>query len=134
MLITCNFPEGCAAILWKDRSFAENALTLLDAEKLLSFGVVDEIFANRSANHADWDQTAESIKSSLIDSLKNWILKIQITVVTDTTNIEQSGLMRKLIVRLRIYFITVYNTKNIIPHSVFHSLDRINFKIRLLFC
>ena len=39
-------PEGCAAILWKDRSFAENASEALklDAEQLLSFGIVDSIY------------------------------------------------------------------------------------------
>ncbi len=71
-------PEGCAAILWKDRSFAENASEALklDAEKLLSFGVVDEIISEPIGGaHADWDQTAESIKDSLIDSLKKLQLK-----------------------------------------------------------
>ena len=58
-------PEGCAAILWKDRSFAENASEALklDAEQLLSFGIVDEIITEPIGGaHADWDQTAESIK------------------------------------------------------------------------
>jgi acetyl-CoA carboxylase carboxyl transferase subunit alpha len=71
-------PEGCAAILWKDRSFAENASEALklDAEKLLSFGVVDEIICEPIGGaHANWDQTAESIKGSLIDSLKKLDLK-----------------------------------------------------------
>ena len=58
-------PEGCAAILWKDRSFAENASEALklDAEQLLSFGIVDEIIPEPIGGaHADWEQTAESIK------------------------------------------------------------------------
>lgn len=62
-------PEGCAAILWKDRSFAENASEALklDAEQLLSFGIVDEIITEPIGGaHADWDQTAESIKMHLI--------------------------------------------------------------------
>ena len=62
-------PEGCAAILWKDRSFAENASEALklDAEQLLSFGIVDEIITEPIGGaHADWDETAESIKKYLI--------------------------------------------------------------------
>ena len=62
-------PEGCAAILWKDRSFAENASEALklDAEQLLSFGIVDEIITEPIGGaHADWDETAESIKKHLI--------------------------------------------------------------------
>ena len=62
-------PEGCAAILWKDRSFAENASEALklDAEQLLSFGIVDEIITEPIGGaHADWDETAESIKMHLI--------------------------------------------------------------------
>ena len=62
-------PEGCAAILWKDRSFAENASEALklDAEQLLSFGIVDEIITEPIGGaHADWDETAESIKTHLI--------------------------------------------------------------------
>jgi len=48
----------------------------LDAEKLLSFGVVDEIICEPIGGaHANWDQTAESIKGSLIDSLKKLDLK-----------------------------------------------------------
>ena len=62
-------PEGCAAILWKDRSFAENASEALklDAEQLLSFGIVDEIITEPIGGaHADWDEIAESIKKHLI--------------------------------------------------------------------
>lgn len=38
-------PEGCAAILWKDRKFAPQAADALQltAEKLLSLGIADEI-------------------------------------------------------------------------------------------
>ena len=71
-------PEGCAAILWKDRSFAENASEALklDAEKLLCFGVVDEVICEPIGGaHANWDLTAQSIKGRLIDSLKKLELK-----------------------------------------------------------
>ena len=38
-------PEGCAAILWKDRAFAANAAEALklDANELLKLGIVDKI-------------------------------------------------------------------------------------------
>ena len=52
-------PEGCAAILWKDRSFAAQASEALklDAEQLLSLGVVDEIINEPIGGaHADWEQ------------------------------------------------------------------------------
>ena len=48
---------------------AENASEALklDAEQLLSFGIVDEIITEPIGGaHADWDQTAESIKMHLI--------------------------------------------------------------------
>ena len=38
-------PEGCAAILWKDRAFSSNAAEALklDASELLKLGIVDEV-------------------------------------------------------------------------------------------
>lgn len=65
-------PEGCAAILWKDRSFAAQASEALklDAEQLLSLGVVDEIINEPIGGaHADWEQTAKVVKSQLVKKL-----------------------------------------------------------------
>ncbi len=65
-------PEGCAAILWKDRSFAAQASEALklDAEQLLSLGVVDEIINEPIGGaHADWEQTAKVVKSQLVKKI-----------------------------------------------------------------
>ena len=65
-------PEGCAAILWKDRSFAAQASEALklDAEQLLSLGVVDEIINEPIGGaHADWEQTAKVEKSQLVKKI-----------------------------------------------------------------
>ena len=65
-------PEGCAAILWKDRSFAAQASEALklDAEQLLSLGVVDEIINEPIGGaHADWEQTAKDVKTQLVKKI-----------------------------------------------------------------
>lgn len=65
-------PEGCAAILWKDRSFAAQASEALklDAEQLLSLGVVDEIINEPIGGaHADWEQTAKVVKAQLVKKI-----------------------------------------------------------------
>ena len=65
-------PEGCAAILWKDRAFASNAAEALklDANELLNQGIVDKILTEPAGGaHRDWDATAEKIKSSLLEEL-----------------------------------------------------------------
>ena len=53
-------PEGCAAILWKDRAFASNAAEALklDASQLLKLGIVDEVIPEPIGGaHRDWDKT-----------------------------------------------------------------------------
>ena len=67
-------PEGCAAILWKDRAFASNAAEALklDATELLKLGIVDKILPEPAGGaHRDWDTTAQTIKSSLLAELKD---------------------------------------------------------------
>ena len=70
-------PEGCAAILWKDRSFASQAADALklDGQKLLELGVVDEILQEPVGGaHRDWDSMASVISNSItsaIDKLNN---------------------------------------------------------------
>jgi acetyl-CoA carboxylase carboxyl transferase subunit alpha len=52
-------PEGCAAILWKDRAFASNAAEALklDANELLKLGIVDRILNEPPGGaHRDWDK------------------------------------------------------------------------------
>tara|TARA_B100001248_G_scaffold196331_1_gene150973 strand:+ start:2669 stop:3628 length:960 start_codon:yes stop_codon:yes gene_type:complete len=61
-------PEGCAAILWKDRAFASDAARSLklDANELLKLGIVDSVLAEPTGGaHRNWDQMATTIKSSL---------------------------------------------------------------------
>jgi acetyl-CoA carboxylase carboxyl transferase subunit alpha len=65
-------PEGCAAILWKDRAFASNAAESLklDANELLKLGIVDKVLKEPAGGaHRDWDETAKTIKDSLISEL-----------------------------------------------------------------
>jgi acetyl-CoA carboxylase carboxyl transferase subunit alpha len=67
-------PEGCAAILWKDRSYsakAANALKLT-AKDLCELGIVDEIIPEPIGGaHRDWDATAQILKNSLKKNLKD---------------------------------------------------------------
>ena len=66
-------PEGCAAILWKDRAFAPEASCALKitAEKLLELGIVDEVIAEPMGGaHVDYDITAKTLKASISKHLK----------------------------------------------------------------
>ena len=66
-------PEGCAAILWKDRAFAANAAEALklDANELLNLGIVDKILPEPAGGaHRDWDVTAQTIKATLLGELQ----------------------------------------------------------------
>jgi acetyl-CoA carboxylase carboxyl transferase subunit alpha len=65
-------PEGCAAILWKDRSAAAKAAEALKitAKHLLELGLVDQVIPEplRGA-HTDPDATAETLKTFLLKHL-----------------------------------------------------------------
>ena len=66
-------PEGCAAILWKDRAHAPKAAEALKitAEKLLELKIVDGIIEEPLGGaHVDPHQTAENIKATLMTSLQ----------------------------------------------------------------
>lgn len=61
-------PEGCAAILWKDRSKAPEAAEALKltAEELLKLGIIDEIIKEPLGGaHRDPEKTASYIKESV---------------------------------------------------------------------
>ena len=61
-------PEGCAAILWKDRKFAPQAAEALKitAEKRLELGVADEVIPEPPGGaHADFDQAAANLDEAL---------------------------------------------------------------------
>jgi acetyl-CoA carboxylase carboxyl transferase subunit alpha len=65
-------PEGCAAILWKDRSAAPKAAEALriTARELHQLGLVDEIIPEPVGGaHSDWAEMARILKSALETNL-----------------------------------------------------------------
>ncbi len=70
-------PEGCASILWKDSTRAEEAATALGitAPRLLELGLIDEIIQEPlGGSHRDVDSTCENVRISLaatLDRLKS---------------------------------------------------------------
>jgi len=59
-------PEGCAAILWKDRKKAPQASAVLKltGEELLKLGVIDEVIKEPLGGaHRDHEQIAKSVKN-----------------------------------------------------------------------
>jgi len=66
-------PEGCAAILWRDASFAPQAAEAmkLTAKSLLELGVIDEIIPEPDGGaHRNPEQTAAGLKTVLLKYLK----------------------------------------------------------------
>src|SRR5450759_2587125 len=66
-------PEGCAAILWKDRSAASKAAEALKitAKDLLELGLVDEIIPEPLGGaHTDKIKTAETFQKHLLKHLE----------------------------------------------------------------
>ena len=67
-------PEGCAAILWKERSAAAKAAEALkiSAKDLLALGLVDEIVPESPGGaHNDPAETAASLKAALLRNLED---------------------------------------------------------------
>ena len=67
-------PEGCAAILWKDRAHAQKAAEAmkLDAKELIKFGVADEIMQEPlGGTHRDPDISANTLKDRLLKHLQD---------------------------------------------------------------
>jgi len=65
-------PEGCAAILWKDRAAAPLAAEALkfSPEHLAKFGVVDQIIPEPTGGaHRDHDAAAKMLKAAITKSL-----------------------------------------------------------------
>src|SRR5881296_3765107 len=65
-------PEGCASILWRDSSFAEQAARSLriTAPDLLEFGLIDEIVPEpKGGAHADHHETARLLDERLVNAL-----------------------------------------------------------------
>ena len=74
-------PEGCAAILWKDRAFSERAAAALNltASDLLRLKIIDGVIPEPVGGaHKDYDTAAKSLADALEDALaefKNWTPK-----------------------------------------------------------
>lgn len=66
-------PEGCAAILWKDRAFAPDAAEALklSADKLLELNIVDKILKEPLGGAQNDPKEAENtLKKALLEELK----------------------------------------------------------------
>jgi acetyl-CoA carboxylase carboxyl transferase subunit alpha len=66
-------PEGCAAILWKDRKYSEQAADALNltAFKLKELNIADEIVSEPLGGaHRDYIATAKAVKKSLKENLQ----------------------------------------------------------------
>jgi acetyl-CoA carboxylase carboxyl transferase subunit alpha len=73
-------PEGCAAILWKDRAASAKAAEALkiSAKNLLELGLADEIVPEPLGGaHSNPDKMAETLKTSLLKNLQN-LLKLPV--------------------------------------------------------
>jgi acetyl-CoA carboxylase carboxyl transferase subunit alpha len=67
-------PEGCASILWRDASYAEQAARALrlTAPDLLQFGLIDQIVPEPAGGaHADLDEMAVTLEAYLADALNS---------------------------------------------------------------
>jgi acetyl-CoA carboxylase carboxyl transferase subunit alpha len=65
-------PEGCAAILWKDRARAADAAEALklDAKELLQYGIVDEVLQEPlGGNHRQPQEAYNSIRKGILKHL-----------------------------------------------------------------
>ena len=69
-------PEGCAAILWKERSAVAKAAEALkiSAKDLLALGLIDEIVPESAGGaHNDHAETARNLKAALLRHLEELI-------------------------------------------------------------
>lgn len=87
-------PEGCAAILWKDRAYAPQAAAALkmSARDLLELKMVDEVIAEPMGGaHHDWNTVADSVKAAVVKNLR------------ELKKIPASELLKKRYARYRSY-------------------------------
>ena len=78
-------PEGCAAILWKNRSFAPQASDALKltAADLSRLGVADEVIAEPMGGaHTDYNAAAANLKTALEKHLKE-LNKLSVSKLLD---------------------------------------------------
>jgi acetyl-CoA carboxylase carboxyl transferase subunit alpha len=65
-------PEGCASILWRDGSRAEEAASTLKitSPDLLRFGIIDEVVPEPVGGaHSDWDAAAKYLKDAALRAI-----------------------------------------------------------------
>jgi acetyl-CoA carboxylase carboxyl transferase subunit alpha len=78
-------PEGCASILWRDTSFAEQAAEALKltAQDLLRFGLIDGIVPEPTggahADHAEMANTLGAYLAEALSSTKHWTASERVT-------------------------------------------------------
>ncbi len=66
-------PEGCAAILWKDRKYSAKAAEALKltGKDLMELGIIDDIIPEPLGGaHRDWDSAAALLKDYIKKTLK----------------------------------------------------------------
>jgi acetyl-CoA carboxylase carboxyl transferase subunit alpha len=79
-------PEGCAAILWKDRAAAPQAADALkfSPSHLKEFGIVDRILREPTGGaHRDYDAAAATMKSAILTTLKTLLKKSPTKLLND---------------------------------------------------
>jgi len=82
-------PEGCAAILWKDRAAAPKAADALrfSPKHLKAFNVVDRIIKEPVGGaHRDHEVAASALKKAIVDSLSKLEKKSQKNLLDDRYN------------------------------------------------
>ncbi len=68
-------PEGCAAILWKDRAYSEKAAAALNltASDLIRLGIVDDVVPEPLGGaHKDYDAAAEKVAVAIGQALEEF--------------------------------------------------------------
>ena len=87
-------PEGCAAILWKDRKKAPEASAVLQltAPELLKLGVIDEIIKEPLGGaHREPEETAETVK----ETIKKYLAELK-TIPPDKLIEQRYAKFRKM--------------------------------------
>ena len=78
-------PEGCAAILWKDRKYAPDAANAmkLDAKNLKRLGIIDRIIREPSKGaHTNPSFASKNLRDSILDAIKE-LLSVPIDQLLD---------------------------------------------------
>lgn len=79
-------PEGCAAILWKDRAYSDKAAEALKitGKDLLELKLADEIIKEpKGGAHADHEAAAENLKQAILKNLEELSAKSEEEILQD---------------------------------------------------